>query len=275
MNKLLKENYIMVRGAGDLATGIIYRLKKSGFNVIALESSKPSAIRRTVSFCEAIYEGKYKVEDIVAVRVELHQNRLIDTVDKIIENGEIPVIIDEKAESVDIFKPKVLIDAILAKKNLGTTKDMANIVIGLGPGFEAPIDVDVVIETMRGHNLGRLIYDGKALKDTKTPGVIAGVSKDRVIKSPIKGIIRHKVKIADYVKKGEILLYVDNVEVLATIDGVVRGLIREGYYVTEGFKIADIDPRDVRDNCFSISDKARALGGSVLEAILANIDLIK
>lgn len=261
------ENLVIVRGAGDLATGIIKRLFDSGFNVLALEVDKPSMIRRTVSLAQCVYDGTYTVEDITSVLIANDAN-VKENVEKVIYEKKIPVIIDPKGDTIKIFKPKVLIDSILAKKNLGTTIDMADIVIGLGPGFEAKNDVHAVIETMRGHDLGRVIYNGSAMKDTGVPGLIAGEGKARVVKSPNKGTVKAISKIGDTVTKGQIILRVDGVGVEATLTGVLRGIIMDGYKVKEGFKIADIDPRDVASNCYSVSDKARTLGGAVLEAIL-------
>ncbi|BEP28743.1 selenium-dependent molybdenum cofactor biosynthesis protein YqeB [Helicovermis profundi] len=262
------KNYVVVRGAGDLASGVIYRLSNSGFNVVSLETKKPSVIRRTVSFAQAVYDDEYKVEDKLAVKLDLDDVDFEKKINKLLDEKKIPLVVDPQGKTIEILKPKVVIDAILAKKNLGTNIDMADIVIGLGPGFTAGEDVNAVIETMRGHNVGRVIYSGSALKDTGIPGVIGGVAKERVIKSPCAGEIEHIVKISDLVKKGDPILKVSGEIVYASISGVVRGLINEGYLVTKGFKIADIDPRDVKDNCFTISDKARSIGGAVLEAIL-------
>ena len=234
---------VIVRGGGDIATGTIYKLVKSGFQVLVLEVEKPSAIRRNVAFCQAVYEGKFTVEDMTCV--------LVSTI--------------EEAKAV-MAKNQV---AILAKKNLGTTIDMAPITIGLGPGFCAGKDVHVVVETMRGHNLGRLIYQGHALPNTGVPGNIKGYSKERVIHSPCAGVCHNVKKITDIVEKGEIIAYIDKTPVYASMSGLLRGLIQDGYNVTSGFKMADIDPRvDEHQNCFTISDKARCIGGGVLEAIL-------
>lgn len=261
------ENLIIVRGAGDLATGVIKRLFDSGFKVLALEVEKPSMIRRTVSFGQCVYDGTYKVEGVKSVLVTKDEN-VICNVEKIIKAKEIPIIIDPKGDMIEVFKPKIVIDAILAKRNLGTTINMADIVIGMGPGFEAKVDVDAVIETMRGHDLGRVIYQGMALKDTGIPGLIASEGVNRVVKSPSKGTVKTIKRIGDNVSKGEVILKVGDKAVLATLTGVLRGLIMDGYEVSEGFKIADIDPRDVKNNCYTISDKARSLGGAALEAVL-------
>lgn len=262
---------IIVRGAGDIATGSIYRLFKAGFRPVLLETEKPSAIRRTVAFSEAVYDGKAEIEGVTARLA----GGLSDAVD-IANNNEIPIIIDPEGNTIFEYRPDAVVDAILAKKNLGTSKDMAPLTVALGPGFIAGTDCDYVIETMRGHNLGRVISEGPAIPNTGTPGAIAGVTKERVIHSPAAGIMRNVNKIGDAVQKGEVIAYIEDEEgkktdIEATISGLLRGLIRDGYEVTEGFKIADIDPRlEEHDNCFTISDKARSIGGSVLELITAD-----
>lgn len=254
---------VVIRGAGDIASGIAARLYNAKFKVIMLETNKPSSIRRKVSFSEAIYDNECVVEGITARKVN------VENIEQTLKLGEIPVIIDENLEIFNFIRPKILVDAILAKKNLGTKIDMADIVIGVGPGFSAKKDVHAVIETSRGHDLGRVIYSGNAKPNTGIPGVIAGVGIDRVIYSQNEGFFKSVKQIGDIVKKGEVIAYVDKSEILASIDGVLRGLIRDGYFVTNKFKIADIDPRiDEQKNCFSISDKARSVAGGVLEAIL-------
>lgn len=255
---------IIVRGAGDLATGIIYRLYKSGFKILALEDEKPSAIRRSVSFSECIYNLEQTVEGVKSKKV----NNLKE-MQECWDNKEIPVIIDPKAQYIKNLKPEIVVDAIIAKKNYGTNIKMAPITIALGPGFIAGKDVSIVIETMRGHNLGRLIFDGEALANTGEPGEIGGVTKQRVIYSEKEGIFRSVKKIGESVKKNQVLGYVDNTPIYATIEGILRGVIPDNYLVKSKLKIADIDPRlNEYSNCFTISDKARSLGGSVLEAIL-------
>lgn len=263
---------IIVRGAGDIASGSIYRLHRAGFRPIALEIAKPSAIRRSVAFSEAVYEGSTVIEGVSARRAD----SLTDAIN-IADAGEIPVLVDEDGRAISEYKPDVLIDAILAKKNLGTRRGMAPLTIALGPGFEAGVDCDYVIETMRGHNLGRIIEKGPAMKNTGTPGIIAGYGRERVIHAPASGMCENIRKIADIVEQGEIIAYIineesgDKVPVAASISGLLRGLIRDGYEVREGLKMADIDPRtEERDNCFTISDKARAIGGSVLELVSAS-----
>ena len=325
-NQIIKENLLIIcRGAGDLATGIIHRLHRAGHRVIALETDYPAAIRRQVSFCEAVYDGSAAVEGVTArlvpVLTDAENDTEIDTesateadvetdaetdtetysgvndtptanivsekwsrsaIEAVLEAGEVPLLIDPTGESIALLKPDVVIDAIIAKRNLGTTIDMAPLVIGVGPGFTAGHDVHLVIESMRGHNLARIITDGMAQPNTGVPGNIAGFTSERVIHAPAAGYIHDVRKIGDIVQKGDEIarIYPDKgsfdnalseyVPVNATITGIIRGLIREGYYFREGFKIADIDPRESElTNCFTISDKARSIAGSVLEAVSA------
>lgn len=258
---------VIVRGAGDLATGIIYKLYKSGFKILALEIENPSAIRRSVSFSECIYNNKQIVEDVVAKKIET-----LEDIKSCWDRKEIPIAIDSKGEWIEKLKPDVVVDSIIAKKNLGTDKSMAPLTIGLGPGFVAGKDVDIVIETMRGHNLGKIIENGEAQENTGVPGNIEGVTSERVIYAETCGIFKEIKKIGDIVKKGEVIGEINETFVYSTIDGLLRGIIRSGYNIQKGLKIADIDPRlDQYNNCFTISDKARTLGGAVLEAILNDI----
>lgn len=305
-NQIIKKNLLIIcRGAGDLATGIIHRLHRAGHRVIALETDYPAAIRRQVSFCEAVYDGSAAVEGVTARLVPALTDAETDTetysgindtpaahvasekwdrsaIEAVLEAGEVPLLIDPKGESIALLRPDVVVDAIIAKKNLGTTINMAPLVIGVGPGFTAGQDVHLVIESMRGHNLARIITDGMAQPNTGVPGNIAGFTSERVIHAPAAGYIHDVRKIGDIVQKGDEIarIYPDKesydnalseyVPVNATITGIIRGLIREGYYFREGFKIADIDPRESElSNCFTISDKARSIAGSVLEAVSA------
>ena len=255
---------IIVRGGGDIATGTIHKLHRSGFNVIVLEINQPSTIRRKVAFSEAMYEKCIVVEGVTC-----HRAYDLDEAFSILGEGNIPMLSDSTCSILDYVKPLAVVDAILAKKNLGTNKAMAPVTIALGPGFEAGVDVDAVVETNRGHDLGRIIFEGYAEKNTGIPGVIGGYGKERVIHSPDSGVIRNLCHIGDEVKKGQVIGYVGDTKVEATIDGILRGIIKDGYPVTKELKIADIDPRlDEKKNCFSISDKARCIGGSVLEAIM-------
>ena len=261
---------IIIRGAGDISTGTIHRIFRAGFPVLALESDHPSAIRRKVAFSEAVYDGTATVEEVTAIRIEqAGQAR------EMLAQGKVPLLVDPAGEAIRELKPDVVVDAILAKKNLGTTRDMAPLTIALGPGFEAGRDVDFVIETMRGHDLGRIISSGFAAANTGVPGMIGGYGTERVIHSPAAGIFRQRREIADEVMAGETIGTVETPEgevpVVTVISGILRGIIREGYPVTKGFKLADVDPRmEEKQNCVTISDKARCIAGSVLEVICAH-----
>lgn len=262
------KDLIIVRGGGDLATGTIYKLKKSGFPVLILEVAQPSAIRRNVAFCEAVYQGTQTVENMTCYLAES-----LAQAQQFLNEGKLAVLVDPAGESIAALNPLAVVDAILAKKNLGTNKRLAPITVALGPGFRAGEDVDAVIETKRGHNLGRVLWEGTAAPNTGIPGIIGGYGIERVIHCPAKGILRNVKKITDTVSKGEVIAVVEMengiVPVEATVDGILRGLIRDGYPVQIGFKMADIDPRiDEYNNCFTISDKARCIAGGVLEAIL-------
>ena len=260
---------IIIRGAGDISTGTIHRLFSAGYPVLALETDHPSAIRRQVAFSEAVYDGTAVVEGVTAVRIA-DAGEAAD----VLRQGQVPLLVDPAGESIRRLKPDVLVDAILAKKNLGTTMDMADLTIALGPGFEAGKDVHYVIETMRGHNLGRIIPHGFAAPNTGVPGIIGGYGAERVIHSPAAGTFRQIREISDTVQAGEMIGTVDcgskKIPVRTQIAGILRGIIRDGYPVTGGFKLADVDPRpDEKKNCFTISDKARCIAGSVLELVTA------
>ena len=262
------KDLIIVRGGGDLATGTIYKLKKSGFPVLILEIENPSAIRRNVAFSEAVYQGCQTVEDITC-----YLANSLEQAEEYLQEDKLTMLVDPSGEAITKLEPLAVVDAILAKRNLGTSKDMAPITVALGPGFTAGEDTDAVIETKRGHNLGRVIWNGSAAPNTGVPGLIGGYGKERVMHSPTKGILRNVKKITDTVTKGDVIALIEteegNVPVEATLDGILRGLIRDGYPVTKGFKVADIDPRvEEYNNCFTISDKARCIAGGVLEAIL-------
>ena len=262
------KDLIVVRGGGDLATGTIYKLKKCGFPVLILEVAQPSAIRRNVAFCEAVYQGMQTVEDMTC-----HLASSLDQARAFLAEGKLTVLVDPEGASVSGLQPLAVVDAILAKKNLGNSRNLAPITVALGPGFTAGVDVDAVVETKRGHNLGRVLWEGSAAPNTGIPGFIGGYGKERVIHCPTAGILRNVKKITDTVTRGEVIALVETedgtVPVEASLDGILRGLIRDGYPVCEGFKIADIDPRvDEYQNCFTISDKARCIAGGVLEAVL-------
>jgi len=263
MNNIL----VIIRGGGDLATGVAVRLFRAGFPVMILEIERPTVIRLPVSFARAIYEGKVMVEEVEAVLIPSWEKA-----EDIIEKGKIPVLIDPEGSCIEKISPTVIVDAILTKRNLGTRKDQAPLVIGLGPGFTAGEDVDVVIETKRGHNLGRVYYHGQAAPDTGVPGEVGGESKRRLLRAPTEGKIVPLHQIGDLVKAGEIIAEVEGIPLKAEISGVLRGLIYPQSWVTRGMKAGDIDPRGIREFCFTISDKARSLGGAVLEAICAYLN---
>ncbi len=279
-----KKDLIVVRGAGDLATGTIHRLKKAGFRLLVLEAEHPAAIRRQVALSEAVYAGSARVEDVEAVRMDVDlaekKNRkelLEQEMERIWKKDGVPVLVDPAGLSIAALRPAVVVDAILAKKNLGTTKEMAPLVIALGPGFTAGEDVDVVIETKRGHNLGRVIRSGSAVPNTGIPGIIGGYGKERVMQAQAEGILRNVASIGDIVEARAVIAEIETengtVPVEASLSGLLRGLIRDGYPVTKGFKIADIDPRQEElQNCFTISDKARCIAGSVLEVICGELE---
>ena len=259
------KDLIIVRGAGDISTGTLHRLFCAGLPVLALESARPSAIRRKVAFSEAVYDGTAEVEGVTAVRIDRAEQA-----EAALERGKLPLLTDPVGESIRQLKPAVVVDAILAKKNLGTSMGMADLTIALGPGFEAGKDVHYVIETMRGHDLGRILSRGCAAPNTGIPGIIAGYGAERVIHSPAAGIFRQRKEIADEVQAGETIGTVETPEgevpVCTVLSGILRGIIRDGYPVSKGFKLADVDPRlEEKKNCFTISDKARCIAGSVLE----------
>lgn len=255
---------VIIRGGGDVASGTIQKLYRSGFRVLVLEVQKPTSIRRDVSFSEVVYEKEIEIEGIRAIHVYS-----LSEIENAWSNKKIPVIIDKEGKYIKKIKPQIVVDAIIAKINTGTTKDMADITIALGPGFIAGKDVDVVIETTRGHNLGRLIFEGEAKKNTGIPGNIMGFTKERVIYSPFEGIMKNILDIGAVVEKDEVIAYVGENPIKAKISGLLRGIIRNGSTVAKGFKIADIDPRvSEKLNCYTISDKARSIAGGVLEAVL-------
>lgn len=275
----MKDKLVIVRGGGDLATGVVQALWRAGFLLLVLEVPDPSAIRRQVALSEAVYDGSATVEDMTARCCKSGR-----AIEKAWRDHEVPIVIDPQGRSIAELKPWAVVDAILAKKNLGTTRAMAPHTIALGPGFTAGVDVDVVIETKRGHNLGRLIYQGDAAPNTGIPGMIAGFGKERVIHSPAAGYFYGLAAIGDIVEKGQPVGVITQealpdgvkpavamgIPVPATLTGLLRGMIRSTYPVVSGFKIADIDPRkDELKNCFTISDKARCLGGAVLTALCA------
>lgn len=267
-----RDDVILVRGGGDLATGTIHRLWSAGLKVLVLEAEHPAAIRRQVSVSEAVYQGETVVEGMRATRVETLDEAVV-----IWHRGGVPVMVDPDGALIPQVRPAVVVDAILAKKNLGTTRDMAPLTIALGPGFTAGADVDFVVETKRGHRLGRIIREGAAIPNTGVPGVIGGYSAERVIHAAQEGSFRNLRAIGDIVEAGDAIAEIEapdgtRTPVTTRIGGILRGLLRDGYPVTPGFKVADVDPRrEELENCFLISDKARCIAGSVLELVAGQL----
>lgn len=261
--RINQQKLVLIRGAGDIATGVALRLHNSGFKVVMTDIEKPTVIRRTVAFAQCLFDDRVTVEGVTACKAT-NNSSIHDALDQ----GLIPVVADEKCSLAKKLKPRFVVDAILAKRNLGTTKELAEHTIGLGPGFVAGTDCDAVIETNRGHHLGRIIYHGETAANTGIPGNIAGFTHQRVLRSPIAGTMHCHTKLGDIVKEGDLIAQIDDSEITAPLAGMVRGLLNEGIEVTEGFKIGDIDPRGLDADHLTISDKARAISGSVLEAML-------
>lgn len=256
---------VAVRGGGDLGSGVALRLVRTGFRVVILERARPLAVRRSVSFGEAVYEGGVQVEELIGRLAKAHEAR------EIMGAGEIPVVVDPAAEALSGLRPYALVDAILAKRNTGTTRTMAPLVVGLGPGFSAGKDVHAVIETNRGPRLGRVIWKGQAEPDTGWPGPVAGQSGSRVLRAPVSGVLRTCASIGDIVEEGATVASVAGMSIHAGFRGLVRGLARDGLEVTAGMKVGDIDPRLDPGLCTLVSDKALAVAGGVLEALLVSL----
>ena len=255
--------FALIRGAGDLASGIALRLWHSGFDVVMTDVEHPTCIRRTVSFAEAIAKGRADVEDVSAQRAEniTHARELL-------KRDILPVFVDPDCLCRHELKPDIIIDAILAKRNLGTKITDAPIVIGVGPGFTAGVDCHAVVETMRGHTLGRVYYQGCALPNTNIPGRIGGFAGERVLRAPADGIFKGTRRIGDLVEAGDVVGTVNGESVTAAIGGVLRGLLADGAVVHKGMKAGDVDPRGIKDYCYTVSDKALSVAGGVLEAAL-------
>ena len=259
-----KELTIVIKGAGEMASGVAWRLYMANFKkILMLETANPLAVRREVSFCEALHDGSQTVEGVKAVMAGA-----IEDIHREWEQGRIAVAADPQWLLLEQVRPKVVVDSILAKRNLGTRMMDAELVIGLGPGFNAGRDVHMVIETNRGHDLGRIITAGAAEDNTGVPGAIAGFTEERVLRAPAAGRFKTTKSIGDFVMAGEIIGTVAGQKFFSRIDGVLRGLIRSETSVPRGLKIGDVDPRGKKQYCFTISEKARAIGGSVLEAVL-------
>ena len=259
----MKNNLIIVRGGGDVATGSIQKLHRVGFKVLVLDIEKPTCIRKKVAVSQAIFDGKIQIEDILAEKAsEFCQ------IEEIFDRGNIPVFVDPNVRVLEKLKPLALVDGIIAKKNLGTSKKMAPITVGLGPGFIAGVDCDVVVETNRGHDLGRVIFEGPASANTGNPGNIEGYTTERILRSPADGYLEIIKDIGDVVKKDEVVGKVNGHYLKSNLDGMIRGMINEGVYVNKDMKVGDVDPRVIPRNANTISDKARLIGGGVLEAVL-------
>ena len=253
---------VVIRGGGDLATGTALRLYRAGMEVVVCETAVPTSIRRTVCFSEAVRLGETEVEGVTA-----RLAALADLPD-LLERGIVPVLADPEGACIPALAPDAVVDAIIAKRNLGTRMDMAPVVVAAGPGFTAGVDCHAVVETMRGHYLGRVIYDGAALPNTDVPGLIGGYAGERVLRAPADGVFQGAKRIGDRVRAGEAAGYVDGAPMVCTIDGVLRGLLADGVPVRRGMKSGDVDPRCAPEHCLCASDKALAVGGGVLEAIL-------
>lgn len=264
VNPVFASIRVLIKGGGDLATGVASRLIRAGFPVLITEVARPLMVRRAVSFGAAVYEGQITVEGVTAVNA---QPAAIETH---IAAGHIPVLVDPAAEIRTTWRPLVLVDAIMAKRNLGTSRADAPLVIALGPGFVAGVDCHCVIETNRGHNLGRPIFQGQAQSNTGTPGPVEGLTRRRVLRAPEAGQIIPHAAIGDLVKSGDPVATMGQQSITAPFDGVLRGLIHPQVHVQSGQKIGDLDPRAEKAHCYLISDKSLAIGGGVLEAVLAS-----
>jgi xanthine dehydrogenase accessory factor len=267
MKAHMDTSLMAVKGAGDLATGVIHRLTRAGFTVIASELAQPTVLRRTVAFAEAVTQGHITVEGIAACHVST-----LDDVAQAFARGDVPVVVDVDGAFIKALRPTVLVEATLSKRNSGITINDAPIVIALGPGYEAGKDVHAVIETNRGHNLGRVYVKGYAEPDTGVPGMIGGYAAERLLRAPCAGLLYSLRQIGDQVQAGEAVAIIKEGEtsspIIAAIPGIVRGLVRDGLPVHAGMKVGDVDPRATREHCFTISDKSRAVAGGVLEAVM-------
>jgi xanthine dehydrogenase accessory factor len=274
---LFADKLLVLRGGGDLATGIAYRLHKAGFPLLVLELERPLVVRRPVALATAVLEQTITVEELRGRRVET----LVDGL-ALAQQGIIPVLVSAELPDwssttipdgpAEIVRPTAIIDARMAKRNIDTRIDQAPLVVALGPGFLAGFDCHAVIETMRGHRLGRVIWQGAAQPNTGTPGMVAGKGAERVLRAPAGGVVEWQAAIGDSVTAGSLLGHVAGQPVVAPFDGVLRGLIAPGTAVPANLKIGDLDARNDRNACFTISDKALAIGGGVLEAVLTHMN---
>jgi xanthine dehydrogenase accessory factor len=260
----LRDLTIVIKGAGEMASAVAWRLYMANLKrILMLETASPLAVRRQVSYCEALYDGSQTVEGVKAELVSA-----VEDIHRAWQQGSMAVADDPQWCLIEKVRPNVVVDAILAKKNLGTRMQEAELVIGLGPGFSAGDDVHMVIETNRGHDLGRIITAGCPEANTGVPGAIAGFAEERVLRAPVAGNFTATRSIGELITASETIGTVGGQKITSEIDGVLRGLIRSETTVTRGLKIGDVDPRGQRRNCVTISEKARAIGGSVLEAVM-------
>lgn len=254
---------VVIRGAGDLASGVALRLWRAHIQVVMTDIPAPTAIRRTVCFSQAIVHGETTVEDVMARRAESPEAALT-----VLKEGIIPVLADPEGSCIPVLRPDAVVDAILAKRNLGTKITDAPVVIGVGPGFTAGVDCHAVVETMRGHYLGRVIHAGSAIPNTGIPGLIGGFAGERVLRAPADGVFHQLLEVGAQVKMGDVAATVNGEPMVCTLDGVLRGILADGTPVHKGMKSGDIDPRCEIKHCYCASDKALAVGGGVLEAVL-------
>ncbi|MBW1650550.1 MAG: EF2563 family selenium-dependent molybdenum hydroxylase system protein [Deltaproteobacteria bacterium] len=263
---VFKSISVIIKGGGDVASGVAYNLYKAKIKFLILEIDNPLSVRRKVSFAQAVIDGKTTVEGVTAVFADNYEK-----VERILSDNNIPVIADTLSDAVNFFKPDIVIDATIAKKSLGLKKNIAPLTIALGPGLEAGKDADVVIETNRGKNLGKIIRKGFASANTGIPASVMGYTKERVLRAPKSGVIKNVLDIGDYVKKGDIICYVNDAKVKSPFNGTVRGLIMNNRAVSAGLKIGDVDPRADRQACYTISDKAHIIGKAVLKVVFDSI----
>ncbi len=257
---------ILIKGAGDIASGIAFRLMRAGYSVIMTEIENPTAIRYRVSFAQAVYDNVCIVEGIQAVKSDIKNYK------EFLEAGIIPILVDVNYSQLEFFKARAVVDAIMAKENLGTYKNDSYYTIGLGPGFLAPDEVDVAIETLGGHTLGRCIYDGKPIENTGDPKELGEDATKRLLRAPCDGVLISKIRIGDHVNEGDEIAFVtthdDVILINATISGIVRGILRNGFQVSKNMKIGEIDPLCEIECCSTISGKSLSIAGGVLEALL-------
>ncbi len=262
MALLFQNTLCVVRGGGDLATGVIHRLHHAGFPVIVLELDQPRVVRRKVAVAQAIYEGQITIDHLHAIRADFFAAAVTA------RGGDIPVLIDPDGDSILGLRPQILIDARMCKKPLDTKIDSAEFVVGIGPGFVAGVHCHAVVETNRGHDLGRVIWKGAAQPDTGMPESVMGFEGDRVLRAPVQGVLHAKKEIGDLINKDDVIATVSDHPIIAKFNGALRGLIHDGLAVTANEKVGDLDPRGDPRYCFTISDKSLAVGGGVVEAVM-------